>query len=137
MKTNGAHVRQAYVNARHAVPGWVAGWWALHTVVQFHHPHVGRELGRFQMMNGYVCFPREFMKRMEALCAAQRAVAEYCEQHEEEELGQFFDPANGVGSLRECWEAQLDIGSPSFGGRTELAMLRRAEQLRKRKSATT
>jgi hypothetical protein len=87
------------------------------------------------MMNGYVCFPKEFMALMERLCDAQRAVAEYCEQHDEEELGQFFDPANGAGSLRETWEAMLDISSPSFGGRTELATIRRAEVLRRKKTA--
>jgi hypothetical protein len=75
----------------------------------------------------YPCFPKEFMALMERLCDAQRAVAQYCEQHDEEELAGFFDPANGAGSLRECWEVQLDVGSPSFGGRTELETLKRAE----------
>lgn len=81
----------------------------------------------------YPCFPKEFMALMERLCEAQRAVAQYCEQHDEEELAGFFDPTNGSESLRESWEAHLDITEPSFGGRTELETLRRAEALRKKK----
>lgn len=86
-------------------------------------------------------YPAKFSRLLAKLMQASEELSDYCMEHDERELANFFWRRNGFDGMRLHIDGMLEACEPSFNGQTEARELKaqraieRGQRRRKRQAA--